>query len=189
MNHLMNNKDTIINKLRSSSMSYLARYEVSIHQLESTLKRKISYLENDLNEKEKSNIINLIKEEMILAKFVDDKRYAETKTRSIRRQGGSIRLIYSKLLEKGISKDLIQSSIEIVDDGQENAEIKAAVKFMKKKNIGVFSNTQSTSNEKDKYNLKQKWLGALSRRGFSLETINKVINLNDINNANLILEK
>ena len=73
MNHLMNNKDTIINKLRSSSMSYLARYEVSIHQLENTLKRKISYLENDLNEKEKSNIINLIKEEMILAKFVDDK--------------------------------------------------------------------------------------------------------------------
>ena len=189
MNHFMNNKDTIINKLRSSSMSYLSRYEVSIHQLENTLKRKISYLENDLNEKEKSNIINLIKEEMILAKFVDDKRYAETKTRSIRRQGGSIRLIYSKLLEKGISKDLIQSSIKIVDDGQENAEIKAAVKFMKKKNIGVFSNTQSISNEKDKYSLKQKWLGALSRRGFSLETINKVINLNDINNANLILDK
>jgi len=53
MNHFMNNKDTIINKLRSSSMSYLSRYEVSIHQLENTLKRKISYLENDLNEKEK----------------------------------------------------------------------------------------------------------------------------------------
>ena len=32
-------------------------------------------------------------------------------------------------------------------------------------------------------------LGSLSRKGFSLETINKVIDINDIDNANLILEE
>ena len=36
----MNNKDKIIKKLRNSSMSYLARYEVSTYQFENTLKEK-----------------------------------------------------------------------------------------------------------------------------------------------------
>ena len=73
----MNNKDKIIKKLRNSSMSYLARYEVSTYQFENTLKRKMSYYENDLKEEEKNNILILIKEEMLKAKFIDDKRYAE----------------------------------------------------------------------------------------------------------------
>ena len=50
-------------------------------------------------------IIRNLKDEMILAKFIDDKRFAETKIRSIRRQGGSERFIYAKLNEKGISND------------------------------------------------------------------------------------
>jgi SOS response regulatory protein OraA/RecX len=135
----MNNKDKIIKKLRNSSMSYLARYEVSTYQFENTLKRKMSYYENDLKEEEKKNILNLIKEEMLKAKFIDDKRYAEIKTRSLRRQGGSIKFIYAKLKEKGISNEIIQSSIEMVDNGLENPEIKAAIQFMKKKSIGIFS--------------------------------------------------
>ena len=185
----MNNKDKIIKKLRNSSMSYLARYEVSTYQFENTLKRKMSYYENDLKEEEKNNILILIKEEMLKAKFIDDKRYAEIKTRSLRREGGSIRFIYAKLKEKGISNEIIQSSIEMVDNGHENPEIKAAIQFMKKKSIGIFSRKNSIDDEKDKYNLKQKWLGSLSRKGFSLETIKKVIDINDINNANLILEE
>ena len=185
----MNNKDKILEKLRKSSMSYLARYEVSTYQFENTLKRKISYYDSDLNEKEKINILDQIKAEMIKAKFIDDKRYAEIKTRSLRRQGSSIRFIYSKLKEKGIPNETIQSSIESVDEGHENAEIRAAIKFMKRKNIGIFSCKNLISNERDKYNLKQKWLGSLSRKGFSLETINKVIDINDIDNANLILEE
>ena len=184
----MNNKDKILEKLRKSSMSYLARYEVSTYQFENTLKRKISYYDNDLNEKEKINILDQIKAEMIKAKFIDDKRYAEIKTRSLRRQGSSIRFIYSKLKEKGIPNEIIQSSIESVDEGHENAEIRAAIKYMKRKNIGIFSCKNLISNE-EKYNLKQKWLGSLSRKGFSLETINKVIDINDIENANLILEE
>ena len=56
-------------------MSYLARYEVSTYQFENTLKRKMSYYENDLKQEEKKNILILIKEEMLKAKFIDDKRY------------------------------------------------------------------------------------------------------------------
>ena len=42
MIHLMSNEEKIIKRLRNSAMSYLARYEVSIHQFENTMKRKLS---------------------------------------------------------------------------------------------------------------------------------------------------
>ena len=84
----MNNKDKIIKKLRNSSMSYLARYEVSTYQFENTLKRKMSYYENDLKEEEKKNILNLIKEEMLrrskllesVAKRIIDRIFEDNKS-------------------------------------------------------------------------------------------------------------
>ena len=188
MNNFMNSEEKIIKRLRNSAMSYLARYEVSEFQFKSTMKRKLSYFENNLNESEKDKLINQIKSEMVLSRFIDDDRYAETKIRTIRRQGGSKRLIFAKLNEKGISKDVIQTALNIVDENHENAEIIAAVNFIKKKNIGVFYKNRKIGNEIDNNTLKDKWYGALARRGFSLEIVKKVLDIEDINNAHLILE-
>ena len=88
MNNFMNNLDKTTKRLRKSAFSYLARYEVSEYQFEITMKRKLSYFENSLNNTEKTKLIKVLKDEMIKAHFIDDKRYAETKVRSIRRQGG-----------------------------------------------------------------------------------------------------
>jgi SOS response regulatory protein OraA/RecX len=129
----MNNEEKIIKRLRNSAISYLARYEVSEFQFENTMKRKLSYFENNLNEYEKDQLINQIKLEMVLSRFIDDDRYAETKVRAIRKQGGSKRLIFAKLNEKGISKDVIETALNVVDEDHENAEIIAAINFIKKK--------------------------------------------------------
>ena len=184
----MNNNEKIIKRLRNSAMSYLARYEVSEFQFKNTMKRKLSYFENNLNESEKDKLINQIKSEMVLSRFIDDNRFAETKVRTIRRQGGSKRLILAKLNEKGISKDVIESALNIVDEDHENAEIIAAINFIKKKKIGVFYTNKQMDDEIDSYTLKGKWYGALARRGFSLEIVKKVLDIEDINNAHLILE-
>ena len=60
MIHLMSNKEKIIKRLRNSAMSYLARYEVSIHQFESTMKRKLSNFQHDLSETESIKFLSLI---------------------------------------------------------------------------------------------------------------------------------
>ena len=188
MNNLMNNEEKIIKKLRNSAMSYLARYEVSIYQFENTMKRKLSNFKYDLSETQKLKFIELIKKEMISAKFIDDKRFAEIKVRSMRRQGSSQRLIYASLREKGLSNDIIQFAINLVDEGDENAEMIAALRFIKKKNIGIYYKNKKIDDETNEYSLRDKWFGALSRKGFSLEIIRKVINIKDIDNADLILE-
>ncbi len=188
MIHLMSNEEKIIKRLRKSAMSYLARYEVSIHQFENTMKRKLSNFQYDLNETESIKFIDLIKKEMVSAKFIDDKRFAEIKVRSMRRQGNSQRLIYAKLKEKGLSNNVIQSAIDIVDEGYENAEMIAALRFIKKRNIGIYYKNKKINDETNEYTLRDKWFGTLSRNGFTLEVIRKVINIKDIDNADLILE-
>ena len=183
----MNEEEKIIKKLRKSAMSYLARYEVSVHQFENTMKRKLSNLKTYSNDLDNIKIISILKDEMILAKFIDDKRFAETKIRSMRLQGGSERLIYAKLNEKGISNDIIKCAINTVDEGHENAEMIAAINFIKKKNIGIYYK-KNLENKIDEFELKNKWYGALSRRGFSLDIVKKVFEIKDIEKANLILE-
>ena len=126
----MNEEEKIIKKLRQSAMSYLARYEVSAHQFENTMKRKLSNLKANSNDLDEIKIITNLKNEMILANFIDDKRYAETKIHSIRRQGGSERFIYAKLKEKGISNNIIKIAINNVDENHENAEMIAAINFI-----------------------------------------------------------
>ena len=188
MNSLMNNHEKIIKRMRNSAISYLARYEVSEFQFQNTMIRKLSNFENELDEKLKIEIIDKIKKEMIVARYIDDKRFAESKSRSIRRQGGSERLIFTKLKEKGVQDNIIKSAIDIVDEGNENAEIIAAINFIKKKKIGVFYSGKTIGNPIDPYVLKNKWYGALSRRGFSLSIIKKVLDIIDIENAYFILE-
>ena len=188
MNSLMNSHEKIIKRMRNSAISYLARYEVSEFQFRNTMIRKLSNFENELDEKLKFEIIDKIKKEMIVARYIDDKRFAESKSRSIRRQGGSERLIFAKLKEKGVSDNIIKFAIDIVDEGNENAEIIAAVNFIKKKKIGVFYKLKRVDKEIDLYILKDKWYGTLSRRGFSLSIIKKVLDITDIENADFILE-
>ena len=183
----MNEEEKIIKKLRKSAMSYLARYEVSVHQFENTMKRKLSNLKVNLNELDRINIINSIKNDMVLAKFIDDNRFAETRVRSIRRQGGSERYIYAKLSEKGISNNIIKHAIHTVDEGHKNAEMIAALNFIKKKNIGIY-HKKNLGNKTEDFKLKNKWYGALSRRGFSLDIVKRVFEIKDIEKANLILE-
>jgi regulatory protein len=188
MNSLMNSHEKIIKRMRNSAISYLARYEVSEFQFRNTMIRKLSNFENELDEKLKFEIIDKIKKEMIVARYIDDKRFAESKSRSIRRQGGSERLIFAKLKEKGVSDNIIKFAIDIVDEGNENAEIIAAVNFIKKKKIGVFYKLKRVDKEIDLYILKDKWYGTLSRRGFSLSIVKKVLDIPDIENADFILE-
>lgn len=184
----MNNHEKIIKRMRNSAISYLARYEVSEFQFRNTMIRKLSNFENELDEKLKFEIIDKIKKEMIVARYIDDKRFAESKSRSIRRQGGSERLIFAKLKEKGVQDNIIKSAIDIVDEGNENAEIIAAINFIKKKKIGVFYSGKTIGDPIDPYVLKDKWYGTLSRRGFSLSIIKKVLDIIDIENAYFILE-
>ena len=55
------------------------------------------------------------------------------------------------------------------------------------RNIGIFYK-KNLENKIDELALKNKWYGALSRKGVSLDIVKKVVEIKDIEKANLILE-
>jgi len=66
-------------------------------------------------------------------------------------------------------------------------EVQSALIFSKKKKIGVFY--QKQINENDASNLKNKWYGALARRGFSYETAKKVFEIDNLSEAENIINR
>ena len=61
--------------------------------------------------------------------------------------------------------------------------------FEKQINIRLIINFKALlENKIDEFELKNKWYGALSRRGFSLDIVKKVFEIKDIEKANSILK-
>ena len=100
--------------------------------------------------------------------------------------GGSKKLLKFKLDEKGIDHDVIE---KITDKFFSNKldEIQSALIYTKKKKIGLFY--QKDLNKIDASNLKNKWFGALARRGFSYETAKKVFEIDNLSEAENIINR
>jgi len=64
-----------------------------------------------------------------------------------------------------------------------SSRLKSPIKFWSKL-LSLFT----TNKIFFEFELKNKWYGALSRRGFSLDIVKKVFDIKDIEKANLILE-
>ena len=118
--------------------------------------------------------------------YINDLRYSEIKGEKIFNNGGSKKLLKFKLNEKGIDDDIIEKITNrffsnILD------EIQSALIFSKKKKIGVFY--QKQINATDTSNLRNKWFGTLARRGFSYETAKKVFEIDNLSEAENIINR
>ena len=118
--------------------------------------------------------------------FINDLRYSEIKGEKIFNSGGSKKLLKFKLDEKGIDHDVIE---KITDKFFSNKldEIQSALIYTKKKKIGLFY--KKNLNKIDASNLKNKWFGALARRGFSYETAKKVFEIDNLSEAENIINR
>ena len=61
------------------------------------------------------------------------------------------------------------------------------IPYTKKKKIGLFY--QKDLNKIDATNLKNKWFGALARRGFSYETAKRVFEIDNLSEAENIINR
>jgi regulatory protein len=115
-----------------------------------------------LLEKYDPEIVDEAIEKLREYKYVDDAEFSRIWAES-RKSGHSARAISFELQKKGISKEIIESTIESLD---KESEYQAAIDLVKNK-----SKYQNLSKE-DAY---KKVGGFLSRRGYSYDIIKKVI--------------
>ncbi len=182
----MNNENNILEFLNKNGLSYLSKFETTEFQFKSFLKKKIDVFNPNLRTSKKKEFINLITEKMKKLNYINDLRYSELKGEKIFNSGGSKKLLKFKLDEKGIDHDIIE---KITDKFFSNKldEIQSALIYTKKKKIGLFY--QKDLNKIDANNLKNKWFGALARRGFSYETAKKVFEIDNLSEAENIINR
>lgn len=182
----MNNENEILEFLNTNGLRYLSKFETTECQFKSFLKKKIDVFEPNLSTYKKNEFIHLITEKMKKLNYVNDLRYSEIKGEKIFNSGGSKKLLEFKLNEKGVDHDIIE---KITDKFFSNKldEIQSALIYTKKKKIGLFY--QKDLNKIDTSNLKNKWLGTLARRGFSYETAKKVFEIDNLSEAENIINR
>ena len=182
----MNNENEILEFLNKNGLRYLSKFETTESQFKSFLKKKIDIFEPNLSTYEKNEFIYIITEKMKKLNYVNDLRYSEIKGEKIFNSGGSKKLLKFKLDEKGIESDVIE---KITDKFFSNKldEIQSALIYTKKKKIGLFY--EKDLNKIDASILKNKWFGALARRGFSYETVKKVFEIDNLSEAENIINR
>ena len=167
-----------VEEMRNFSFAYIERYAPSKQQLRTYLLKK--YLKANLENIKKQDITDLI--DIVLvdlekSKFISDKFYSESKSRSLIQRGSSINKIRSYLFSKGIDDHYIKDTIEKIKEDNSDQDFFSGIKICKKKRIGP---ARAEDNRPLFY---KKDISLLARNGFDFETSKRIM---DIDSADYI---
>jgi len=172
---MRNRKKTLevtMEEMRNFSFAYIEKYAPSKQQLRTYLLKK--YLKANVPNIKKQDITNLI--DIVLvdlekSKFISDKFYSESKSRSLIQRGSSINKIRNYLIGKGINDIYIKETLEKIKEDNSDQDFFSAIKICKKKRIGP---ARAEDNRSLFY---KKDISILARSGFSYEISKKVLEI------------
>lgn len=166
-------KKITYNRLKNIAYFYLERFDASSMHLKEVLSRRVlkaKFINNeDYPEAEKW--INDIVAELINLNLLDDKRYAFNRALSLYNTGNSFKMIRLKLKQAGVNEEIIKAAVDNIYAEDEDAELKAAIVFAKKKKLGSFAFENKKDDEKEYL----KTLAKFARAGFSFNVAKKII--------------
>ena len=172
---IRNRKKTLevtIDEMRKFSYAYIEKYAPSKQQLRIYLLKK--YLKVKISNEKKQDIkdlIDIVLEDLEKSKFISDKFYSESKSRSLIQRGSSINKIRSYLFSKGIRDKYIKDTIDRIQEANSDQDFFSGIKICKKKRIGP------ARNEDNRTLFYKKDISVLARNGFDFETSKKVMDI------------
>lgn len=138
-------------------MHYLERYAAPAAQLHRVLARKIeaSCRHHGEEAARYAELLDDVVARCVAAGLVDDRRFAEGRAATLRRRGGSARMVSAKLMAKGVGRELAREMAEADPEG----ELLAARTLARRKRLGPWS--RDNSGER-----REKDVAVLLRAGF-----------------------
>ncbi|MEL7527590.1 MAG: RecX family transcriptional regulator [Pseudomonadota bacterium] len=160
-----------IERLTRSAVHYLERYSSSQENLRKVLERRVlkACRHHGLDPADFAGMIDAVVQKCTGSGLVDDRTYAETKTASLRRRGGSRRKIEAQLAHKGVDRDTIQAAL----DSGNVSEDEAAAVYARRRRLGPFRNAA------DRQARRERDLAAMCRAGFSFDVALRVVDAAD----------
>ncbi|MFA7429205.1 MAG: RecX family transcriptional regulator [Rhodospirillaceae bacterium] len=175
-------------RLHNIAIHYLERFSASREGVRRVLERR-AYKAQRVHGGDPDQIAAWIAEVLDTLQrqgFLDDARYADNAARSLAARGHSVRAVLSRLAAKGVSRDHIDNALvhlaeEIALPGQDAADIDpdiaAAVAYARRRRLGPWRDPEVRAD------FRTKDMGALARRGFSSETVRRVLGAADPDEA------
>jgi len=174
MNPIKNKKDleTTIEDIRNYAYSYLEKYSPSKQQLRTYLfKKLVKKKQNISNKRETFNLIDTVINTLVDQKFLSDRYYSDSKSRSLLRRGYSLNKIRYSLIKKGIDEKYIKHSISKILEGESDPDFFSAIKLCKRRRIGP------CREEGNRPLFYKKDISILARSGFSYDLSKKVLDI------------
>ena len=172
---IRNRKKTLempMEEMRNFSFAYIEKYALSKQQLRTYLLKK--YLKANVPNVKKQDITDLI--DIVLvdlekSKFISDKFYSESKSRSLIQKGSSINKIRYYLMGKGINDSYIKETLEKIKEDNSDQDFFSGIKICKKKRIGP---ARAEDNRPLFY---KKDISLLARNGFDFGTSKRIMDI------------
>ena len=172
---IRNRKKTLevtVEEMRNFSYTYIEKYAPSKQQLRTYLLKK--YLKAkipDVKKQDITNLIDIVLVDLEKTKFISDKFYSESKSRSLIQRGSSINKIRSYLFSKGINDSYIKETIDKIKEDNSDQDFFSGIKICKKKRIGP---ARAEDNRTLFY---KKDISLLARNGFDFETSKRIMDV------------
>ena len=168
-------------EMRNFSFAYIEKYAPSKQQLRTYLLKK--YLKANVPNVRKQDITDLI--DIVLvdlekSKFISDKFYSESKSRSLIQRGSSINKIRNYLMVKGIDDTYIKETIDKIKEENSDQDFFSGIKICKKKRIGP---ARAEDNRPLFY---KKDISLLARNGFDFETSKRIMDIDQADYLKII---
>jgi regulatory protein len=172
---IKNRKKTLevtVEEMRNFSFSYIEKYAPSKQQLKTyLLKKYLRFSLPSVKKEDITNLIDIVLSDLEKTKFISDKFYSESKSRSLIQKGSSINKIRSYLFSKGIDDSYIKETIDKIKEDNSDQDFFSGIKICKKKRIGP------ARTEDNRPLFYKKDISLLARNGFSFETSKRIMDI------------
>lgn len=165
--------------LQNAALYHLQRYASSSDNLRQVLMRKVrrSAYHHETDETECVGWIEEVIRRYLQSGLLDDVVYTESKVRILRDRGNSDKLIRAKLTAKGIPSAIIDNALVTISGNDGYAEAGAAVRFAKRRRLGVFGDPSKRESRRGKD------LAAFARAGFNYGLAQQVVDATDMDDV------
>ena len=181
---IRNRKKTLevtMEEMRNFSFAYIEKYAPSKQQLRTYLLKK--YLKANVpnvKKKDITDLIDIVLVDLEKSKFISDKFYSESKSRSLIQRGSSINKIRNYLMVKGIDDTYIKETIDKIKEDNSDQDFFSGIKICKKKRIGP---ARAENNRPLFY---KKDISLLARNGFDFETSKRIMDIDQADYLKII---
>jgi regulatory protein len=162
--------------LGNVALWYLQRFAASADSLRKVLMRRVekSARAHGTDREEGAAFVEDIITRFRASGLLDDRVYAEGRTRSLHRRGISTRAIRARLAAKGVGADDIDAALKALRDETPEPDLAAAIAYARRRRLGPWRQGD------DREDRRERDLAALARQGFGYDTARRVIEAENV---------